>query len=245
MSDTDRSSALLRGLVALALAIALAGGLTAWAVRGLRRAGDEVSVTGSAKRPVRADFAVWRANIAVQAATPQEGIAQVREATARVQAWLRERGVADTGVTVRPVESYPIPLVIDGRETGRLAGYRVSQTIEARSVDVDRMTRLASEAGTLLAEGVPMQAQPPEYLYTKLADIRATLLAEATKDARARAEAIAGSTNNTVGPVRSARMGVFQITPRNSTEISDYGMNDVTAVEKDVTAVVRVSFSVE
>lgn len=41
------------------------------------------------------------------------------------------------------------------------------------------------------------------------------------------------------------RQGVFQITPRNSTEISDYGMNDVSAVDKDITAVVRVTFSLE
>ena len=41
------------------------------------------------------------------------------------------------------------------------------------------------------------------------------------------------------------RQGVFQITPRNSTEISDYGMNDVSAVDKDITAVMRVTFSLE
>jgi hypothetical protein len=37
-------------------------------------------------------------------------------------------------------------------------------------------------------------------------------------------------------------MGVFQITPRFSTEISDYGVNDVSSIDKDVTAVVRATF---
>ena len=37
-------------------------------------------------------------------------------------------------------------------------------------------------------------------------------------------------------------MGVFQITPRNSTDVSDYGINDTSSREKDVTAVVTVTF---
>jgi hypothetical protein len=40
------------------------------------------------------------------------------------------------------------------------------------------------------------------------------------------------------------RVGVFQITPRFSTEVSDYGVNDTSSLEKDVTAVVRVTFSI-
>jgi uncharacterized protein len=43
--------------------------------------------------------------------------------------------------------------------------------------------------------------------------------------------------------VRNARMGVFQITPRNSTEVSDYGINDTSSLDKDITAVVRLTFA--
>ncbi|HOG24446.1 MAG TPA: SIMPL domain-containing protein, partial [Candidatus Omnitrophota bacterium] len=45
--------------------------------------------------------------------------------------------------------------------------------------------------------------------------------------------------------MRSARMGVFQITPVNSTSVSDWGENDTSSVEKKVTAVVNASFSIE
>jgi len=37
-------------------------------------------------------------------------------------------------------------------------------------------------------------------------------------------------------------VGVFQITPRNSTDVSDYGINDTSSREKDVTAVVTITF---
>lgn len=84
----------------------------------------------------------------------------------------------------------------------------------------------------------------PEYLYTRLADIRVAMLGEATRDARERAAVIATAAGSEIGAVRSARMGVFQITPRHSTEVSDYGINDVSSLEKDITAVVRVTFAV-
>jgi hypothetical protein len=39
--------------------------------------------------------------------------------------------------------------------------------------------------------------------------------------------------------------GFYQVTPRNSTEVSDYGINDTSTREKDVTAVVSVTFGLE
>ncbi|MBC7894816.1 MAG: SIMPL domain-containing protein, partial [Cytophagaceae bacterium] len=159
--------------------------------------------------------------------------------------FLTAENIPDSLITTRPVEAVGIPeLTNDGRETGRILTNRASQTFEVRSPDVDGITRSSQRIGSLIAEGVPVQAQAPEYIYTKLAEIRTTLLEEATKDARARAEAIVRSTGSQIGAVREARMGVFQITPRFSTEIADYGINDVTAIDKDVTAVVRVTFTI-
>jgi hypothetical protein len=110
---------------------------------------------------------------------------------------------------------------------------------------VDGISRLAQQINELISDGVPLLPQPPEYLFTRLNEVRVQMLADATRDARDRAVAIAQSTGTDIGPVRSARMGVFQITPRNSTEVSDYGINDVSSLEKDITSVVRVTFSVK
>ena len=53
------------------------------------------------------------------------------------------------------------------------------------------------------------------------------------------------ATNNKVGKISSVKMGVFQITPADSTEVSDYGMNDTSCVEKKVTAVANVVFGIK
>lgn len=239
----DRRSQLFFGLVSLALGLALGLFFVAGALRDIRRGNEEVTVTGSAKRPIRSDFVVWRLTVAVQSASLPSASQELTRGTDRVRAFLRAEGIPDSLVTTKPVESYAIAETQqDGRETGRILAQRLMQSFEVRSPDVDGITRVSQRAGSLIAEGVPLTAPSPEYLYTKLSEIRIPLLEDATKDAKQRAEAIARSTGVDIGAVRDARMGVFQITPRYSTEISDYGVNDVSSIEKDVTAVVRATF---
>ena len=71
------------------------------------------------------------------------------------------------------------------------------------------------------------------------------MLARATENARQRAENMAKATGNRIGFMRSAKMGVFQITPVTSTDVSDWGVNDTTSFDKKVMAVVTVSFAIE
>jgi uncharacterized protein len=239
----DRRSSHFYGLATLGVALALGLFFVSGALRDIRRGNEEVTVTGSARRAIRSDFAVWRLTVSVQSPSLVTASHDLEAGTARVREFLKGEGIADSMLTIKPVEAVGISETLpDGRETGRIIATRASQSFEVRSRDVDAITRSSQRAASLLNEGVPLQAPAPEYSYTKLGEIRIALLEEATKDARQRAEAIAKSTGASVGAVRDARMGVFQITPRFSTEISDYGVNDVTSIEKDVTAVVRATF---
>lgn len=234
------------GLIALAVALVAASALGASAIRDAKRAGDQLEVTGSARRAIRSDFVVWRLSVTSQAPTLQEAYAAVTADAGRVGAFLRASRLPDSLVTVRPLETMRMNRLLEnGTETGELAGYRLTQTYEVRSPDVEGVTALTQRANELINQGVPLVSQPPEYLYTRLAEVRTQMLAEATRDARERAAAIAESAGSGIGDVRSAKMGVFQITPRNSTEVSDYGINDTSSLEKDITAVVRVTFSLE
>ena len=97
----------------------------------------------------------------------------------------------------------------------------------------------------LLNEGVAFRSDPPQYLYTKLADIKVTMLAEATKDATKRAGMIAENAGSKLGDLTYADMGVMQITPLYSKEVSDYGINDTYSLEKEITAVVHCTFEIK
>ena len=235
---------LLYGLVALAVALGFGSCVIGRGLGEIRRPEEAITVTGSAKRPITSDFVVWRASVGMQSPSITTAAAELRSESNKVRQFLRTNGVADSMLTVKPVETFAIPEVVDnGRETGRIVAYRLTQHFEVRSSNVQALTALSQKAADLMSEGVALSSQPPEYLYTKLADLRIALIEEATRDAKVRAEAIAKSTGNSIGSVRQASIGVFQITPRFSTEIADYGVNDVTAIEKDVQAVVHVTFA--
>jgi hypothetical protein len=129
-------------------------------------------------------------------------------------------------------------------ETGQVEGYRLLQTVEVRSRDVARIETLAREATQLIRQGVRFESNTPEYLVTGLADLKVEMLAAATRDAKARAAEMAKNAGSSIGRLRGARMGVFQVTPSNSTMVTDYGINDTSALEKDITSVVSVSFEI-
>ena len=68
---------------------------------------------------------------------------------------------------------------------------------------------------------------------------------EATLDAKQRAESMLKAAGANVGKVKQMRMGVFQITPPDSTMVSDMGVNDTTTIDKKVTAVANIVFKVK
>ena len=130
-------------------------------------------------------------------------------------------------------------------ETNEIEAYRVSQAVEVRSYNVDKVTQIYRDSTELIEKGVEYETYSPQYFYTKLDELKIEMLAKATENAKARAENMVHATGNKIGFMRAARMGVFQITSVNSTDVSDYGVNDTSSLEKKVTAVVNVSFAIE
>ena len=130
-----------------------------------------------------------------------------------------------------------------------LPAHVAEQTAEGAEVGVQfeeefQVTAVADHSSTLLAQGIPLSADSPQYLYTQLPALRPQLLAEATKDAQNRARVIVKATGAHLGSLRGVDVGVFQVTAPNSTQVEDYGVYDTSTVEKDVTAVVNITFGV-
>jgi uncharacterized protein len=241
----DHFPQIFAGLAVLSAAMIVSSFMWAGAIRNIKRVDDALVVTGSAKRPIRSDYIVWRIAISSQQPTAQAAYQQLKGWTNRVQAYLQEAKVPEAAVSLNALETVPIPELVNGRETGKTLAYKLNQRLEIRSSEVDRYAKLSQQITELINEGIPLTSEPPEYLYNELSKLRIEMVAEATKDAKARAEAIAKVTGNRVGGVRGADTGVFQITPRNSTAVSNGGSYDTTSIEKDITGVVSVKFGID
>ncbi|MEN9880999.1 MAG: hypothetical protein RLZZ308_182 [Candidatus Parcubacteria bacterium] len=217
---------------------------------------DAISVTGTAERIVESDAGKWTFTITKQADSGSMGYVsgQIKEQQAVVLSYLTSQGLNEKGITVQPVVSTVVcqsqnQVMYDTNGRQQCSGtysYALTQTFIVEADDVTRLKAITLNAQTALsAKGVYIQTVQVDFFYSKLADLRVQLLEEAAKNAKDRAEAIAKSTGDMIGGVRTASQGVFQVTQKNSTEVSDYGSYDTQTIEKKVTAIVRASFEVK
>jgi uncharacterized protein len=217
-----------------------------------------LAVTGSAEQIVTSDTVKWQSSItrAVDAAGLKAGSSQIKNDADIVSQYLKNSGVADGEITVNPVTVSPVcesqnNIFYDkfGNQScgsSRTAGYNLQQVITVESQKVPEVAKISQAASDyFIGQGLIFSTQSLEYYYGKLADLRLDLLAKATTDAKARAEKIAESTGKQIDSLQAASMGVFQVTAKNSVEVSDYGVYDTASLEKKVTGVVRVSFSLK
>jgi uncharacterized protein len=231
---------LFAGLTLLALAVVVGSVAIGNGIRDRNRT-DVISVTGSAKARIVSDYIVWDATLTGQGSTPAAAAAQLSAWTSRVRSFFRDQGVVAGELTVEPISTESPGSVDDNGN--RINGYRLTRSFEVRSSRVGAIAALAENSSTLLARGVPLAADPPQYVYTKLPSLRPRLLAAATRDAQLRARVLVAASGAKLGKLRGVDVGVFQVSSPNSTDVSDYGVYDTTTLSKDVTAVVNVTFA--
>ncbi len=232
---------LLAGLTLLAVAIFLGSLAIGSGIRDRNR-NDTVTVTGSAKQRIVSDYAIWDISVTSQDISAAKAATQLDSWTASVRSFLLSHGIKPGELTAQPVSTQTVAPPSSGY-TNKIGGYQLTRSFEVRSPRVQAVAAVADASSDLLKQGIALSAQPLQYVYTSLAKIRPALLAAATKDAQERAKVLVEATGAKLGKLRGVDVGVFQVTSPNSTQVSDYGVYDTTTLQKDVTAVVNVTFA--
>jgi hypothetical protein len=244
--SSERNGHIFNAGFALAVALVLSSIVGAWAYTRSKNNEQTVTVTGSARKRIKSDLVIWKSAVSYQAPQLSEAYKSLSANIPRVKQYLISKGIPENEITISSISSSTLTgKDAQGNDTGQITGYSLRQELEVRSADVYKIEKIAREATELINQGILIESMAPEYQYTKIGDLKIEMLGEAAKDAQVRARQIAASTGSTIGNVRSAKMGVMQITAADSNEVSDSGMNDTSALEKDITAVVNVSFAVD
>lgn len=235
-------------LAGLALAAGLVFTALVFANAWTRIAESQViNVTGSARKNVRSDLVVWRASFSVEAPTLIEAQQKLRADHAKVAAFFAARGI--TNFAAAPVQITELTARQRHEEDDTITkvrvGFRLTESFEVHSEDVDRLPRLAGDSSELLQQDVAFVSGGFDFIYTKAGEAKVEMMAEATKDARSRAEQIATQGGRSIKELRNARMGVVQINPLYSSSTSWEGNNDTTAVEKTIIATVTTTFAMK
>jgi len=248
-------------LSAVAVALGLAGSTfiaaTTWKDVRKKPEKNNIRITGSARKRIVSDLIQWSA--AVEARGPDRTAAYLalKGGTEKVVGFLRAQGVKEVEIQTESasiIEEFEIikedkvlpntnvPLRSERRES---KGFRAKQVVAVSSTNVPQIEKVSREITTLLEQGVDVTSQSPNY-YTRLGELKLEMLAEAAKDARARAENILDSAGNShVGKLVYADMGIININAANSTETSTEGNNDTTSRDKDIITIVHAEYEVQ
>ncbi|MFH1691254.1 MAG: SIMPL domain-containing protein [Candidatus Omnitrophota bacterium] len=206
---------------------------------------EVISVTGSAEKKIMSDYIVWRSEFSRQEPTLKLAYAALQEDLTKVRSYLVSKGIKDEEIVVSPVETTIVYEKNEkGNNTNEIEGYLLCQQIEVRSYEVAKVDMVSRQSTEIIDQDVQFISFAPEYFCTKLAELKLELLSKATENAKERARQMTQATGNKIGLMRSARMGVFQITPVNSYEISWSGSSDTSSLEKKAMAVAHVDFAI-
>jgi len=203
-----------------------------------------ITSKGSTRKNVKSDLVVWKGSFTTEAPTLLEAQHKLKADAMKVADFLQADGV--TNVVFMPIAIEEIQASVSNESNGetvtrqRTVGYRLTQKVRVESADIERMAQL--DTTPLVEQDVLFTTEPPQFLYTKVAEEKIEMLAEATKNARARAEQIAAQGDRAIDNLHDAEMGVFQITPLHETDTSGDGENDTSSPDKTITAVVTATF---
>jgi hypothetical protein len=122
----------------------------------------------------------------------------------------------------------------------------LTQQVEIESKDVERIENISREITDLITLGVEFYSNSPQYYYTKLSELKIEMISSATEDARVRAEKIAANANASIGSLKNAQMGIFQIIGQNSSEDYSWGGTfNTTSKMKTATITMKLQFGIE
>lgn len=205
-----------------------------------------LSVTGSATQDIKSDLAVWKAFYEVRSKDLKSGYAKINADKNNVKAFLIASGMKEEDIKFTPVSSYPVyKKMYNGYDSNEVDGYRLSQNVQVSSNNVDAVTKISEDVAKLVDKNIELTSNTVDYYVSNLNELKIKMLAEATKDAKQRAESMVKSTGGHIGVMNSAKMGVFQIVAKDSTDVSDYGIYNTSAIDKKINAVVNATFTIK
>ena len=213
-----RIAAAILGL-SVAIGLALAGYFVSTTLYKGQLASNTVTVRGFAERDVRADLALWQIGYSVTGGNLADVYARAQSNDQAVIAFLSQQGFAPEAIRTRNLDLTDVlSTPYRARETSENERYILSSSISVRSDDVDRVERARQALNGIIRQGIVVTTNSVDYEFTRLNDIKAPMLREATQNARDAAQQFADDAGSRVGSIRSASQGLFSIISRDAAE---------------------------
>ena len=256
MNETNsNSSQFPKAIIALGLllAIGMASAAFILGVQAKRAVSGQQSITvkGLAEKPIKADSAEWAINVGVTADTQAAALEKLATELKVVEAFLDKQGLGSEGrnVDVETINPHYEEIFIKDTPRQVQRGFDAYQTIRVTSKDLAKITAANKAFLQLRADNHPVTAQSPNFLVSNLEDVKMSLIADATKNARNRATEFVKQDGVKVGVMKSASQGAFYILPvgggSDDTDNSYGGVYDKSTIDKMARVVVTIVYNIE
>lgn len=196
-------------------------------------------IVGYASKQFTSDMVKW--NLSVQKTSEIANLSAAYKKLATdindFKAFLVKNGIPEKEISIQPITSNPMY-----DNYGHITSYNLNQNVFVITDQLDNIEKLALNPDFFAEKGLLLQMSNLSYLYTKLPDMKKQLLAEATADALERAKEVSTSAKVSLGKMKEARAGVFQITEPYSTDVSDYGIYNTSTRNKSISVTISAVF---
>jgi len=221
MSDLSR----LVAAFVVGAGVAASGFFVSGGLERFRMADRSIAVKGLAEQDVEADFAVWTLGFrraGNEFGAVQQALSADRE---KVLAFLKSRGFKDEEMESRPVLVQDL-LARDYAQGNVAFRFNGAGQVVVRSPRVPDVAQAALALDPLIQAGVQIGGEGegpsgPRYQLRGFNDIKAPLLAHATRNAREQAEKFAAEAGAKLGPLKNANQGAIRITGDDGSDYDD------------------------
>ena len=176
----------------------------------------QVTVKGLAEREVEANRVTWPIQFSVAGNDLLSLYDQVTRYNEKIVTFLTTNGIDKNEISINPPDTYNA--TTNQYSSGNFKyNYSLTCNVTVTTSKVAKVRELLDRQAELLKEGIPYSNSYINYEYTALTDIKPTMIAEATKNARDAAARFAEDSGSKVGKMKTASQGQFSIEDQSAT----------------------------
>lgn len=236
----------------VAVGLALAGYFTSTTIYKGRYASNVVTVKGFSERDVKADVALWQIGFALTGANPAGLYSQSSADENTLVAFLMRKGFKKQDIKTGNMDlADHLANQYGAVKMPESQRYVLTDTITVRSNDVALVDETKHALSDLIKQGIVLTTNSVDFEFTRLNDIKAPMLRDATQNARDAAQQFANDSGVKVGSIQSADQQPFTVVSRDSAAAHnpdngtvDYNPQQST-IEKKARVVVTLTYYLE
>lgn len=196
----------------IGLGVALAGYFIYCGIESFATQDRAVTVRGLSEREVLADKATWTISYNVTGNHLESLYSRLEPKKDAIVSFLKENGVTDEEIVLSPSTANDRSSWYEWEKKKAFTDqFELTGNMTIVSRDVEKIRQLRLRQLDLINKGVVLDNNYVNYEYTGLNNLKPEMIEEATRNARVVGEKFAKDANCSLGSIKTARQGQFEV----------------------------------